>query len=57
VHALTRGQLIGTIAELLLALLDQTVVGTAMPTIIANLIGFERYAWVTTVYLSLAWRS
>ena len=48
-HALTRGQLIGTIAELLLALLDQTL--------IANLNGFERYAWVTTAYLSLAWRS
>src|SRR6476661_9640626 len=54
-HALTRRQLIGTVAglmlTLLLAALDQTIVGTAMPRIIAQLNGFERYAWVTTVYL------
>jgi EmrB/QacA subfamily drug resistance transporter len=54
-HALTRPQLIGTIAglmlTLLLAALDQTIVGTAMPRIIAQLNGFERYAWVTTTYL------
>jgi len=54
-HALTRTQLIGTVAglmlTLLLAALDQTIVGTAMPRIIAQLNGFERYAWVTTTYL------
>src|SRR6478735_1292861 len=54
-HALTRGQLIGTLAGLILTLLlsslDQTIVGTAMPRIIAQLNGFERYAWVTTTYL------
>ncbi len=54
-HALTRTQLIGTITglmlTLLLAALDQTIVGTAMPRIIAELNGFERYAWVTTTYL------
>lgn len=54
-HALTRPQLIGTIVGLqlmlLLAALDQTVVGTAMPRIIAQLNGFDRYAWVTTAYL------
>lgn len=54
-HALTRRQLIGTVAglmlTLLLASLDGTIVGTAMPSIIAHLNGFERYAWVTTVYL------
>src|SRR5688572_19213438 len=54
-HALTRTQLIGTIAGLMLALLlasiDGTIVGTAMPRIIAQLNGFERYAWVTTIYL------
>ena len=33
------------------AALDQTVVGTAMPRIIAELQGFQRYAWVTTAYL------
>ena len=54
-QSLTRPQLIGTmvglILTLLLSALDQTIVGTAMPRIIARLDGFERYAWVTTVYL------
>lgn len=36
---------------LFLAALDQTVVGTAMPRIIADLGGFDRYTWVTTAYL------
>ncbi len=36
---------------LLLAALDQTIVGTAMPRVIAELRGFEHYAWVTTAYL------
>ena len=36
---------------LLLAALDQTIVGTAMPRIIAQLNGFDRYPWVTTAYL------
>ncbi|NYT78177.1 MFS transporter [Alcaligenaceae bacterium] len=30
---------------------DQTVVGTALPTIVAELNGFELYAWVATGYL------
>src|SRR3546814_5665996 len=30
---------------------DQTVVGTALPTIVAELNGFELYAWVATAYL------
>jgi EmrB/QacA subfamily drug resistance transporter len=54
-HNLTRGQLIGTMTGLLLTLLlaalDQTIVGTAMPRIIAQLNGFNRYPWVTTAYL------
>lgn len=54
-HALTRSQMIGTllglILTLLLSALDQTIVGTAMPRIIGQLNGFERYAWVTTTYL------
>ena len=36
---------------LFLAALDQTVVGTAMPRIIADLGGFDRYTWVTTAYI------
>ena len=54
-HNLSRSQLIGTLTGLLLALalaaLDQTIVGTAMPRIIAQLNGFNRYPWVTTAYL------
>jgi EmrB/QacA subfamily drug resistance transporter len=52
---LTRPQLYGTmtglILSVLLAALDQTIVGTAEPRIIANLSGFNRYPWVATAYL------
>src|SRR5436190_19162534 len=50
-----RPPLIGTMTGLLLAALlaaiDQTIVGTAEPRIIASLQGFDRYAWVATIYL------
>jgi len=42
---------IGVMLTLLLASLDQTIVGTAMPRIISELNGLDRYAWVTTAYL------
>lgn len=52
---LTRTQFIGTLSGLmmclLLAALDQTIVGTAEPRIIASLSGFDRYPWVATAYL------
>src|ERR1700729_4510157 len=52
---LTRSQLLGTMTGLLLSVLlaslDQTIVGTAEPRIIAQLSGFDRYPWVSTVYL------
>jgi EmrB/QacA subfamily drug resistance transporter len=52
---ITRAQKIGMIVgmqlTLLLAALDQTIVSTAMPRIIAELNGFSRYAWVTAAYL------
>lgn len=41
----------GLMLTLLLAAMDQTIVGTAMPRIVANLDGFDRYPWVTTSYL------
>src|ERR671921_695542 len=41
----------GLMLALFLVSLDQTVVGTALPKIIADLNGFEHYAWVTTAYL------
>src|SRR5262249_36893925 len=52
---LTRPQTIGTLSGLmlsmLLAALDQTIVGTAEPRVIASLSGFDRYPWVSTAYL------
>ena len=52
---LTRPQLVGTVTGLLLgallAAIDQTIVGTAEPRIIASLSGFDRYPWVATAYL------
>ena len=42
---------IALIIVLLLGALDQTIVSTAMPRIVAELKGLEIYAWVTTVYL------
>lgn len=41
----------GVVLGLLLAALDQTVVGPAMFKIIRDLKGLEHYAWVTTAYL------
>jgi EmrB/QacA subfamily drug resistance transporter len=52
---LTKPQLVGTMIGLMLAALlaaiDQTIVGTAEPRIIASLSGFDRYPWVATAYL------
>src|SRR5919199_445976 len=41
----------GLMLALFLVALDQTIVGTALPKIIADLEGFSEYAWVTTSYL------
>ena len=52
---LSSQQFVGTIVSLqiilLLAALDQTIITTAMPRIVAELGGFERYAAATTSYL------
>ena len=45
------GTLSGLMLAMLLAALDQTIVGTAEPMIIASLSGFNRYPWVATAYL------
>jgi EmrB/QacA subfamily drug resistance transporter len=42
---------ISVVLGMLLSALDQTVVGTAMPRIIADLNGLQHYAWVATAYL------
>jgi EmrB/QacA subfamily drug resistance transporter len=41
----------GMMLGMLLAALDQTIVGTAMPRVIADLHGLEHYAWVVTAYM------
>jgi|HigsolmetaAR201D_1030396.scaffolds.fasta_scaffold08761_2 EmrB/QacA subfamily drug resistance transporter len=41
----------GIALVVLLSALDQTIVSTAMPKIIAELQGFDLYAWVATSYL------
>ena len=43
--------LAGVMLALFLASLDQTIVATAMPRIIADLDGFDQFTWVTTAYL------
>src|SRR5947199_4883394 len=42
--------IIALLLTILLEALDQTIVGTAMPKIIAALQGFDRYAWVVNAY-------
>jgi EmrB/QacA subfamily drug resistance transporter len=41
----------GVLLGLLLSALDDTIVGTAMPRIIADLGGLDHYSWVATAYL------
>ncbi len=54
VHMNRRGQFVmlgAVMLGMLLGSLDQTIVGTALPTIVGDLNGFERYSWVITGYL------
>ncbi len=41
----------GVLLAMFLSSLDQSIVGTALPRIIADLKGFEHYTWVATAYL------
>src|SRR5215467_12275481 len=43
--------LAGLMLTLFLEALDQTIVGTAMPRIIEELHGLDRYSWVVTAYI------
>lgn len=45
---------IGVMIAMLMAALDQTIVGTAMPRIISELHGFEHYSAVITAYMVAA---
>jgi hypothetical protein len=42
---------IGVITGMFIAALETTVVGTAMPTVIASLGGKNHYSWVFTAYI------
>lgn len=57
-RSLSRQQITMTMAGVMLALflssLDQTIVTTAMPRIVADLGGFEHYTWLTTAYMIAA---
>ena len=44
----------GVMLAMLLAALSQTIVATAMPRIITDLGGFDRYTWASTAYLVAA---
>src|SRR5258708_11691434 len=41
----------GIMVAMFLAALDQSIVGTALPRVVGDLKGFDRYTWVTTIYL------
>jgi EmrB/QacA subfamily drug resistance transporter len=43
--------MLGLCFVLIMVALDQTVIGTALPTVVAELNGFDLYAWVGTSYL------
>jgi EmrB/QacA subfamily drug resistance transporter len=43
--------MVGVMAAMLMSALDQTIVGTAMPRVIAELHGFEHYTGVLTAYM------
>jgi EmrB/QacA subfamily drug resistance transporter len=47
----TRVTLLAILLALFLGALDQTIVSTALPKIVADLKGLDRYAWVATAYL------
>ncbi|WIG59248.1 MAG: putative MFS-type transporter [Ktedonobacterales bacterium] len=52
IHGFALGSVLAALMlTLLLEALDQTIVGTALPKIIAELQGFDRYTWVVTAYL------
>jgi EmrB/QacA subfamily drug resistance transporter len=43
--------LVGVLIAMFLGALDQTIVSTALPKIVEDLNGLDRYAWVATIYL------
>src|SRR5690606_2016672 len=46
--------LAGILLAMFLAAIDQTIVSTALPKIVEDLGGLDRYAWVFTAYLMVS---
>src|SRR6204780_96880 len=46
-----RWALLGVMLAMLLAMLDTTIVGTSLPTIVRGLGGLNRLSWVVSAYL------
>lgn len=42
---------LGVVIVMLFGALDQTIIGTAMPRILADIGGIEHYAWIVTAYM------
>ncbi|HKC85136.1 MAG TPA: MFS transporter, partial [Blastocatellia bacterium] len=43
--------LVGVALGIFMAALESTIVGTAMPTVVATLGGIELYSWVAVAYI------
>src|SRR5256885_17036230 len=50
-HLLVQVVFVGLMAGMLLAALDQTIVATALPTIVGDLGGLRHLSWVVTAYI------
>jgi EmrB/QacA subfamily drug resistance transporter len=50
-HGQIKGVMVGIMAGMFLAALDQSIVGVALPRITSDLGGLEHLAWVVTAYL------
>ena len=46
--------MLGISSVVMIVAIDQTVVSTALPSIVAELAGFDYYAWVATAYLLMS---
>ncbi len=46
--------IVGVLMGMLLAALNQTIVATALPRIVADLGGIEHYSWVFSAYMLAA---
>lgn len=45
------GILVSVISGMFLAALDQTIIGTALPSILSDLQGFTEYSWIVAAYM------